>query len=217
MRLLGSLDAVRAIDDTTRDLLADTWERWARRCSDLTSEQWSAPTRCTPWDVHALVAHACPELSLFDHINDHLLNTDAAVGDGASMLRTFNAPGGVAHTTADDLAQTALSEAATLRPADAVMRFNDCARAARAMTLPGRSTISYPVVGSATLAAVADVALVEATVHLLDLVDAIGGIGPSTGAVEATRDVLIAVPDPTAAVEILAGRVTPRCALPVIR
>jgi uncharacterized protein (TIGR03083 family) len=217
LRLLGSLDAVRAIDDTTRDLLADTWERWARRCSELTSDEWSAPTRCAPWDVHALVAHACPELSLFDLLNRNLLDTDAAVSDGASMLRTFNAPGGAAHTTAGDLAQTALSEAVTLRPADAVTRFNDCARAARAVTLPGQSTISYPVVGSATLAAVADVALVESTVHLLDLVDAVGGVGPSTGAVEATRDVLIAIPDPTAAVEILAGRVTPSCVLPVIR
>lgn len=214
---MGSVENVHAIDDTTRDLLADSWERWARRCSELTAEQWSTPTRCTPWDVHALVAHACPALSLFDLLDRNLLDADAAVGDGASMLRTFNAPGGAAHTTAGDLAQTALSEAVTLRPADAVTRFNDCARAARAVTLPGQSTISYPVVGSATLAAVADVALVESTVHLLDLVDAVGGVGPSTGAVEATRDVLIAIPDPTAAVEILAGRVTPSCVLPVIR
>jgi hypothetical protein len=45
-----------------RDLLADAWERWARRCDELTDDQWSSPTRFTRWTVRALVAHVCPLL-----------------------------------------------------------------------------------------------------------------------------------------------------------
>ena len=45
-----------------------------------------------------------------------------------------------------------------------------------------------------------------ATMHLLDLADAVGGVQPSETALVATRDLLVAVPDPWAAIEILAGR-----------
>jgi hypothetical protein len=167
--------------------------------------------------VRALVAHACPDLSLFDRLTSHVVDAEPAVTDGAALLGTFNAPGGVAHTMASDLEQTALSEAVTLSPEHAVTRFTDCAHAARTLTLPGRSTVEYPVVGSASLAAVTEVALLEATVHLLDLVDAIGGVGPSDGAIEAARDLLVAIPRPTLALEVLAGRASPNRALPVIR
>jgi hypothetical protein len=79
------------------------------------------------------------------------------------------------------------------------------------------TVIRYSVVGSTTLAAMAKVALMEATVHLLDPADAVGGVEPSAEALTATRDLLIAVPDPTAAVEVLAGRAAPQTALPAIR
>jgi hypothetical protein len=77
--------------------------------------------------------------------------------------------------------------------------------------------ISYPVVGSTTLAVVAEVALMEATVHMLDLADAVGGVQPSEQALAATRDLLIAVPDPAAAIEVLAGGSDPAAAVPAIR
>ena len=64
---------------------------------------------------------------------------------------------------------------------------------------------------------ITEVMLMEATVHLLDLADAVGGVQPSEPALAATRDLLIAVPDPTAAVEVLAGRADPAVAVPAIR
>jgi hypothetical protein len=54
-------------------------------------------------------------------------------------------------------------------------------------------------------------------VHLLDLVDAVGGVQPSRQALATTRDLLIAVPDPIAAIEVLAGRADPAAAVPAIR
>jgi hypothetical protein len=80
-----------------------------------------------------------------------------------------------------------------------------------------RTVISYPVVGSTTLAVVAEVALMEATVHLLDLAHAVGGVRPSEQALAATLDLLIAVPDPIAAIEVLAGRADPSAPPPAIR
>jgi hypothetical protein len=67
------------------------------------------------------------------------------------------------------------------------------------------------------LAVVAEIALVEATVHLLDLADAVGGAQPSEAALATTRDLLIAIPDPIAAIEALAGRADPATVLPAIR
>ncbi|WP_233272077.1 hypothetical protein [Mycolicibacterium smegmatis] len=84
------------------------------------------------------------------------------------------------------------------------------------MTRPRDTVIRYPVVGSTTLAVVAEVALMEATVHLLDLAAAVGGVEPSGAALTATRDLLVAVPDPVAIVEVLAGRREPAAAVPAI-
>ncbi|WKG06063.1 maleylpyruvate isomerase N-terminal domain-containing protein [Mycolicibacterium sp. HK-90] len=211
---------MRLVEGALRDALADAWERWARRCAELTASQWHTPTRCQAWDVHALVAHACPENTTFEHIAAGRAAGPAAVSDAAELLRIFNQPDGVAHSTADRIAEQAVTQAPALTAADASGRFNEAAvrlRQMPEMAHPGDVVIDYPVVGSTTLGVVAEVALLEATVHLLDLADAVGGVTPSPAALAATRDLLIAVPDPTAAVEVLAGRAAPRAAVPAIR
>jgi hypothetical protein len=130
------------------------------------------------------------------------------------MLRRFNQPDGIAHTAADSLAEQAVSDAETLTPEVAVARFGQGAEILRATPMSKEKVISYPVVGSTTLAVVAEIALMVATVHMLDLADAVGGVEPSPEALAATRDPLIAVPDPTAAIEVLAGRADPAVAVP---
>lgn len=211
---------MRLDDATLRDVLADAWERWGHRCGELTAPQWHAATRCAGWQVRSLVAHVCPEATTFESLATGTVDGPAAITDAAAMLRVFNEPDGVANTTADHIAEQAAAEASALTPQAAAARFTECAARLRQlpqMSRPGQIAIRYPVVGSATLAAVAEVALLEATVHLLDLADAVGGVTPSTEALAATRDLLIAVPDPTAAVEVLAGRREPQAAIPAIR
>jgi hypothetical protein len=154
---------------------------------------------------------------MFDMLNAAVTDGPAAVTDAAEMLRRFNAPGGVAHTSADNIAERAASDATTLTPTEAATRFTECAGILRATPMSKETVIFYPVVGSATLAVVAEVALMEATVHLLDLADAVGGVRPSEQALAATRDLLIAIPDPIAAIEVLAGRADPASAVPAIR
>jgi hypothetical protein len=154
---------------------------------------------------------------MFDMPNDAVIDEPPAVTDAAEMLRRFNEPEGIAHTSAGTLAEQAISDAETMTPDAAASRFAECARILRATPMSDDSVIAYPSVGSTTLAVVAEVALMEATVHLLDLADAVGGIEPSAQALTATRDLLIAVPDATAAVEVLAGRADPDAAVPAIR
>jgi uncharacterized protein (TIGR03083 family) len=208
---------MRLDSDDVREVLADAWERWARRCAGLTEEQWSTATRCKPWDVRALVAHLCPNPEMFDMLDGAKTDEPPVVTDGADLLRRFNEPGGIAHTSADSLAEQAVSDAERLTPDAAVTRFNECAGILRATPMSDETVIKYPVVGTTTLAVVAEVALMEATVHLLDLADAVGGVDPSHEALTATRDLLIAVPDAKAAVEVLAGRRPPEAAVPAIR
>ena len=183
---------MRLDEDAVRETLADAWERWARRCAELTPQQWSTATRCRPWDVRGLVAHLCPSRAMFDMLT-------------------------AAHTSADDIAERATSDATTLTPDDAVTRFTECAQILRATPTSKETVISYPVVGTTTLAVDAEVAMMEANEHLHDLPHAVGGARPTDSALAATRDKLLANPDPIAAIEVLAGRADPATALPAIR
>ncbi len=142
-----------------QEVLADAWERWARRCEGLTDEEWSTPTRCTGWDVRALVAHLCPEPAMFDMLNGAIIDEPAAVTDAAVMLRRFNEPGGIAHTSADNLAEQAVTEGGQLSADAAAARFTECAHIVRHTPMSRASVISYPAIGSTTLAVVAEVAL----------------------------------------------------------
>ena len=164
-----------------------------------------------------MLAHVCPDPAMFDRLNEAIVDEPAAVTDAAEMLRRFNEPDGIAHTSADSLAEQAVADAEALTPDAAATRFTECARILRATPISDKTVIGYPTVGSTTLAVIAEAALMEATVHLLDLADAVGGVEPSDEALTATRDLLIAVPDATAAVEVLAGRADPAAAVPAIR
>jgi len=154
---------------------------------------------------------------MFDALTAATTDGPAALTDAAELLRRFNAPGGIARTSADSIAERASTDATALTPDAAVTRFTESAEILRATPMSSGTVISYPVVGTTTLAVVAEVALMEATVHLLDLDDAVGGVQPSQQALAATRDLLIAVADPIAAIEVLAGRVDPAAAVPAIR
>ena len=83
---------MRLDEDAVRETMVGAWQRWARRCAELTPEQWSTATRCHPWDVRGLVAHLCPDRSLFDMLNAARTEGPAAVTDAGEMLRRCNAP-----------------------------------------------------------------------------------------------------------------------------
>jgi hypothetical protein len=154
---------------------------------------------------------------MFDMLESALTIEPPAAIDAVDLLRFFNQPGGAAQTIADQIAEHAVSQAAHLTSDVIVDRFIACARRARDFPLPGDTVARYPIIETTTLGAIFEVALMEATVHLLDFADAVGGVEPSAEALAATRDLLVAVPDLTPVVEVLAGRAQPLGVLPAIR
>jgi predicted dehydrogenase len=77
--------------------------------------------------------------------------------------------------------------------------------------------LPYPGVGSLTAAALTDVAVVDATVHGLDLMAAIGGPPPPEAARAHTLGVLVQVPALDELIDVLTGRLDPATVLPVMR
>jgi hypothetical protein len=91
------------------------------------------------------------------------------VTDGVELLRQFNRHDGVAHTMAAEVAERPTAEAADLSPSAAAERFRAGAARLRDADVSAQIAVRYPVVGSTTTAVIVRVALMEATVHLLDL------------------------------------------------
>jgi hypothetical protein len=77
--------------------------------------------------------------------------------------------------------------------------------------------VPHPIVGSVTVNVLADVSLMEATVHLLDLIAAVGGPAPSADAIAATRDLVVRVADPIRFIEVATGRARCASVFPTIR
>jgi len=150
---------MRLDEDAVRQTSADARERWARRCAELTPQQWSTATRCTPWDVRGLVSHRCPDLSLFDMLNAATTDGRAAVADAAEMPRRFNAL--AESLTPLQTASPSGPPRLRRRPGEAVTRFTECAEILRATTMSNEAVISCPVLGSTTSAVIAEVALME--------------------------------------------------------
>lgn len=142
----------------------------------MTDEQWSTDTRCDGWDVAALYAHH----SVFPLA----LTALPPLPDGPAVepvtavhiLERFNAPDGVAHTMADTVADSAVTDAAQHSRTELVDRFTVHGEQAVKSLRDTEATTLVPWPGAAavTLAEGLRIVLMEATVHLLDLQRALG-------------------------------------------
>ncbi|MFE5586632.1 maleylpyruvate isomerase N-terminal domain-containing protein [Kitasatospora sp. NPDC056531] len=205
-------------NDPVRAMLAEAWASWAERGAALAAEDWDRPTRLPDWTVRELYAHVAPVPEMFTGLRVAVLDGPAEVTSGAGVLRAFNRPGGIAHTDAGQVADTAKQVAKAAEPAALIARFGVEGPAALAdlADLPPSTVVAHPLLGSATVGALGEVALMEATVHLLDLIAAVGGPTPAERALDFTRDLLAEVADPVAFIEAAAGR-SSAPVLPVIR
>jgi uncharacterized protein (TIGR03083 family) len=199
------------------ELLADAWQHWATRCRALTEDEWSTPTRCPPWDVAALAAHLAPDQAMFDRLAAAAVEGEPAVTDAAVLLARFNVPEGIAHSMADQIADSAVTTASSLSPGELIERFETSATVVRTRPMPATMVLPHPIVGSTTLGVLTDVALMEATVHYLDLCAAVGGEPLPEAILTHTRDLLGRVAEPIAAIEALAGRAPLDTVFPVLR
>ena len=80
-------------------LLAECWQYWAERCAALSAEEWTAPTRCRPWDVATLVDHVAPEPAALEQLAGLAIAGEAAITDAAVLLREFDQSGAIAKST----------------------------------------------------------------------------------------------------------------------
>jgi uncharacterized protein (TIGR03083 family) len=156
------------------DALERTWRVWADLGMELTDEQWRAPTRCTGWDVRAVYAHHSAFPVAMDALPQAVENGDPATA--ADILRTFNAPQGVAHTMAATVRDMAVESACALSRQVLVDRFAvlgpAVVRSLRA-TSPS-SVVPWPAAAaSVTLTEALRIVVLEAVVHLLDVQRAI--------------------------------------------
>src|SRR4051812_39186446 len=154
-------------------LLAQCWQYWAERCAQLSPEEWATPTRCPPWDVAALVAHVAPDPAMLEGLAARALDDDAAVADPSLLLREFNRPGMAAEAMAGEVARRAVEKAADADPVALVRRFVDGGGIVlREPGLPPSTVVPHPGGGTVTVGVLTAIAIVEATVHYLDLIDA---------------------------------------------
>jgi uncharacterized protein (TIGR03083 family) len=197
--------------------LARTWQVWAGTGAALSDAQWRQPTRCGRWDVRALYAHH----SVFPAALAALPQAapPAAKPAAASdVLRAFNAPDGVAVAKADVIAGHALSQAAG-NPAEVfVDRFGAGGPAAVEALRAADPAAPVPwATFAVTLAEVLRIAVMEASVHLLDLQRALGQppVVPAD-ALAVTVRLLAEVAPAVEFIEAATGR-TETMPLPVIR
>ncbi|MGH3941148.1 MAG: maleylpyruvate isomerase N-terminal domain-containing protein, partial [Pseudonocardiaceae bacterium] len=153
------------------DALQETWQVWAELGGELTDEQWSRPTRCPGWDVAAVYAHHSEIPQMLSAPLPIPVGAPDAV-TAVEILRRFNAPDGVAHTSAQLVADHAISEAGRHSRSALVERFTvhgphalHQLRRAEATTL-----VPWPASGLVvTLSEALRIVLMEAAVHLLDV------------------------------------------------
>ncbi|GAB2688507.1 maleylpyruvate isomerase N-terminal domain-containing protein [Nocardia thraciensis] len=201
------------MDITTLERLCWTW---GERVAELTPAQWATRTRLPEWTVQDLVAHMAPDKQVLDFLRGERVDSPA-VTSGAQWLRIFNEPGGAAHTLADDVAEQA-QQTSAVGPETLVRHFADDGPAmlAELRGADPAAGLVHPILGTVSFQALADTMIVEATTHLLDLVDAIGGDPPPRVGLRRTVEILSAIPDPVAFIEAATGR-SHAPVLPVMR
>jgi uncharacterized protein (TIGR03083 family) len=200
-----------------RDLLIRLWRMWAKRAAELSDEQWTAETRLPGWAVRDVYVHVTPDV-MIAMLAAPAADGDAQVTSAAEMLRIFNADPAEAEQLHAQLAEMVRQIAADVDRATLVDRFDtELPEAFERLSGLSRDTvIAHPILGSVSLGAFLDMAIMEATIHWLDVVDAVGGPAPEPEAVERTRDVLAAVADPLEFIAAASGR-SDRTVLPVMR
>jgi uncharacterized protein (TIGR03083 family) len=199
------------------DALDETWRVWAELGAGLTGEQWATATRCPGWDVAAVYAHH----SVFPQLFDAALPTVGAAGEpvtAVDTLRGFNAPQGVAHTMAEAVADHAVSEAAQLGTKELVDRFGTHGPGAVRGLRQADPTLVVPWgAGFVTIGEGIRIVLLEATVHLLDVLRALGKppVLPAAALAETAR-LLAEVAPAVEFIEAATGR-SANSPLPVMR
>jgi uncharacterized protein (TIGR03083 family) len=203
------------------DVLAETWRTWSELGAALSDRQWETPSRCEGWTVANLFAHhSLSPLSMAGPPPPPADGISVTSLSAADVLKGFNRPGGVAHRMAKPVAGHAVAEAQRVSRSELVERFSAIAPA----TVAGLRhadpdlLIAWPATdGYVPLSEALRIVLMEATVHLLDVLRALDR-APAVPekAVRESVALLSELADPVDFVEAASGRTTVS-PLPVLR
>lgn len=188
--------------------LRTLWQAWAEQGEAMTDDQWLLPTRLSAWDVRSLYAHASWWPRAFTSLVGLVREAEPTHATAAELLRGFNAPDGVAHRMRDWAAANAREEAAKYGTAEMVEQFAVVGpRAITAALELGDVTVDYFGQAVLRLGEVVSIGVVEATVHLLDLRNALGQPPevPAAGLAQ-TAALLAEMAPPVAFIEAATGR-----------
>jgi len=200
------------------DALAATWEIWAATLRDLPDGAWQLPTRLGDWDVASLVAHHSMFPGGLTRLVTQRADGPPTMTSAVALLRYFNQPDGLATTKSGAVADQARTVSEQLPHAAVIERFErDGPSAIATIRAAGPIVIDYFGHATIPLAEALAVAVLEATVHLLDLQRALGQppAAPPAALAEVAA-LLAAVADPVAVIEAASGRTTTN-PFPVIR
>jgi len=184
------------------------WSVWAERGHAMTDEQWQLPTRLADWDVRSLYAHAAMWPATLSALAGRVQDAEPVVPTAAALLRFFNAPGGIAHTMRAKTGTDAREGAARHSTEQMVEQF----AATGPQAIAGARRLGPVVVdyfgASMPLAEAVSIGIVEATVHLLDLQDALGRPAAEVPAEGLTHTVavLVQMAPPVDLIEAATGR-----------
>ena len=196
---------------TIDDLLATCealWSAWAERGRTMTEEQWRRPTRLGDWDVRSLYAHAAMWPATLTSLVERVRDAEPAAPTAAALLRYFNAPGGIAHSMRERTATNAREEAARQSTAQLVEQFAVTGPQAIAAARRLGSVVVDYFGALMPLPEAVSIGVVEATVHLLDLLDALDQPAaevPAAGLAH-TVAVLVQMAPPVDLIEAATGR-----------
>ena len=156
-------------------MVADGWRWWAETLAELDAGAWTRETRLPGWDVAGLAAHATLLVRGIGFLTSSPLDREPEVRSARDMLRGFNAPGGVATTLAEEIAEMARRQAASMSPDELVALFVVTApEVVAAAEDAGPIVIDYFGNGTFPMSEVLSIAVLEAVVHGLDLSAAVG-------------------------------------------
>jgi uncharacterized protein (TIGR03083 family) len=184
------------------------WSVWAERGRAMTDEQWRRPTRLGNWDVRSLYAHAAMWPATLAALVERVRDAEPAVPTAAALLRYFNAPDGIAHRMREQTATRASEAAARQSTAQMVEQFAVTAPQAIAAARRLGSVVVDYFGALMPLEEAVSIGIVEATVHLLDLLDALGRPAaevPAEGLAH-TVAVLVQMAPPVDLIEAATGR-----------
>lgn len=203
--------------DDRLGVLGALWAGWSEQGRALTDEQWRQPTRLGDWDVRSLYAHAAWWPAGLSMLVAFVKDAEPTHATAAALLRDFNAPSGIAHTMRATVAAGAREDAAKFSTAQLIERFTGTGtQAIEAARRLGPVVVDYFGMGLVRLDEAVSIGILEATVHLLDLRDALGQAPdvPAAGLTH-TAAVLAEIAPPVDFIEAATGR-RPTTGFPVL-